>query len=388
MRLSCVITFIVFLMITSVVPTPQALGGGMIVSGAGVLGDASNPWFFGQYSFERGVIRYCIDRDPEFPATENELVDLIDQSVRFWNAEFSEADTTGNKYSLAKESFWKTTCDQNPPLRFNFGALSPELETRFRAEVGDPTRFVAAAVRTAYNQETLQGQGVIYVSPDHGPLKVTGPGIKERFWEGTNGHNRLRQVLMHELGHVFGIPHLGHNSSDLMHSGFAEQLIRSDSPDRAFFDVRLFSWEKGRWIQANPGPGSSLCIGATDPESGILQYRLFNQRIELAKKLRDDNIEIFASIQFIGTPLTELTSPINLFLPPQQKAFPTIGPDTLDRNLPGPRIRRIQRKGQLTLATGGQSNEVLIDMEPQMGIRVSGVCQGRLVLPIWSSARR
>ena len=85
--------------------------------------------------------------------------------------------------------------------------------------------------RTFYDSRKMLGSGFIYVAPELGALR---PDLKEmdsRLWTFSDAL-RLRLVLIHELGHVFGVRHSGGNdmsrASDIMNELTPESLVNID----------------------------------------------------------------------------------------------------------------------------------------------------------------
>ncbi len=78
----------------------------------------------------------------------------------------------------------------------------------------DRRRFVAFSQRLedSYDRARLKGKGFIYIAPDHGENAFQVSAAVPEAWT-KGGTYRLRNVLIHELGHVFGLSHSGPTTS-------------------------------------------------------------------------------------------------------------------------------------------------------------------------------
>ena len=77
-------------------------------------------------------------------------------------------------------------------------------------------------VRTFYDRRSLRGKGFIYMTPDMGTAKRP-KGIPENLWSSLDSRV-LYSALVHELGHVFGLPDSGVGNS-LMNYDYMERLV-------------------------------------------------------------------------------------------------------------------------------------------------------------------
>jgi hypothetical protein len=73
------------------------------------------------------------------------------------------------------------------------------------------TRTVAFALRTSYDEATGRSTGYVWLAPDRGEKRYQGPMLASEFWA---RKNVMRNVLMHEVGHVFGLEHYGQTVMD------------------------------------------------------------------------------------------------------------------------------------------------------------------------------
>ena len=260
----------------------ELLGGGMVSTGGGIFGTGANPWFFRTGKDAKMVVEYCIDVDPvNFPHDRSTVRGIIDHSIGFWAEQFSAA-VVGHGVYVARESYWEVPCKPEVALRFSFGRFStPDEEEQFRREIGNPTRLVAAAVRTSYDVKTLQGRGFIYLSPSSGPLAMQLDGSRGDVWNDPDGLSRLRGVLMHELGHVFGIQHRGIAGS-LMHEAYPERLIRSQDlllPTSSVFARAVDTWYLLAGNRLGLDDTVAGYFGAT-ADAKSLWYRLHGDNVE------------------------------------------------------------------------------------------------------------
>ena len=182
--------------------------------------DARNPWFLNNVR----EVSYCVEIDAaNFGTTADLAKAKVKKALDFWQTEFSKASLpslpTFGALKIASQNFVEKSCDDTTDLRFQFGVLSPDQETRLQK----PQDFAALSVRTQYSEKDLRAQGFIYVSPARGRLAYKSEGFLQDIWSQDQSEN-LYLTLVHELGHVFGLPHLG-SYGELMSEGYIESLI-------------------------------------------------------------------------------------------------------------------------------------------------------------------
>ncbi len=194
-------------------------GGGELIQ------DATNPWFMQNTK----AVRYCILIDEaNFGASLSEVKALIPLAIQQWKDEFKNAIFNSSPIfpaSVATQSFIEEDCQARTDLKFQFGHLTGEQIKN----IGDPKKFIGITVRTDYDPVHLKGKGFMYFSPERGPLKIGNDNLVPDPWSCPH-RPLLHWVLLHELGHIFGI---GHESGriNLMGDTFAEKMLQKSPCD-------------------------------------------------------------------------------------------------------------------------------------------------------------
>jgi hypothetical protein len=176
---------------------------GTIISGGGVIvGTSENPWFVGKNSFS-----YCVQRDPTFSVSEKDLVPAIEKVIDLWSEtlqKFQPKNTDsplldGKKKGLTLVFRRSAACSPDVDLTFLFGVINKDVK-HVLGNYG--SAFVSFVNRTSYSEETGWSKGFLWVAPDLGPN-----AIKETRTPVWNNPAVLHNVLLHEMGHVFGLQH-------------------------------------------------------------------------------------------------------------------------------------------------------------------------------------
>lgn len=197
---------------------------GWVSGGGELIKNKNNPWFIQNTE----TVGYCIEKDDAtFRLSPQRLDELIHDALDYWRAEFRRAAVSSAgtpSMSLLTQTLVKRPCSEAVDLRFQFGVLSPEQ----RAGLGgvDPREHVAFVIRTEYDERQLKGRGFLYVTPDNGPERYRGDDYRDGVWHEANGRH-LFEILVHELGHVFGLPHFG---MEFMAESFGEWLVQYPRP--------------------------------------------------------------------------------------------------------------------------------------------------------------
>jgi hypothetical protein len=201
--------------------------GGMVSSGGNLLRNAHNPWWVKNTS----EVRYCIEIDSKtFSATPEKIAMVVGKVLEYWKLEFTRKlqivngkdliNQAFNSMGVGVQTFTKMNCSGTEDLRFKFGYGT--LSEKEASYLPDIRTHVGAAVRTEYDEASLKGKGFVYIASDSGPNSYDGgPSLIEQPW---HYDIFLYLALAHELGHVFGIPHIGEVYS-VMSETFLEVIL-------------------------------------------------------------------------------------------------------------------------------------------------------------------
>lgn len=189
--------------------------GGWVIGGGELIEDASNPWFLNN----KPTVSYCVLVDEvNFGLSQAKVETFVHRGLQFWMRQFKDSAERHPEFPLGKQVFVQEPCSSATELKFQFGYL--DLEQLSNLENVD--RKIAVTVRTAYDRVSLRGKGFLYLSPERGPLRVVNPNGIQNQWSFKNG-TIAQLVLIHELGHIFGIKHS--DSLPLMQEDFVELAV-------------------------------------------------------------------------------------------------------------------------------------------------------------------
>lgn len=221
--------------------TPQLFAGGWTSGGGELIRDAHNPWFMANTK----VVKYCIQiNEKDFGQPESFVRAQILKAIEFWQIQLKDLaywrSNSGFSYQLGTQNFAEVNCQQTPDITFQFATLTDDQKIK----LGDISKTVAVSVRTDYDLVNLKGKGFVFVQAD--AHFSTAP------WSRSNG-SRVLPVLIHEMGHVFGIQHS--RDIEFMNEDYAEYLVKDTNVDsidgeteflaQSYKAKRLFAYQVG-----------------------------------------------------------------------------------------------------------------------------------------------
>ncbi|OQW50508.1 MAG: hypothetical protein A4S09_01570 [Proteobacteria bacterium SG_bin7] len=323
---------------------------GWTSGGGGFIRDTENPWFLKNVK----VVNYCVKIDEQnFGISKSLAEERIKQAIDYWKKEFAISRTiisSSDEYEpgVATQDFILSECATNTDLHFLLGVL-PEEEA---PKDWMPSSFIGIAMRTEYDRKQMRGRGFIYISPGKGALRYNNRELVEDAWSKVNGH-LFRQIVMHELGHVFGFPHETGDKYHLMHQSFPENRLlktqwdekRPKQADKATeeFDPPMFKFrpENQRFsfctgrveTETRPrliskvefGGDPGLFFGIHPNKDGLLCYsrQIVGNRLEVygIDENKKSYIVGFAELEWHD--LTRFEAQVMIWMPEEQVVFKT-----------------------------------------------------------------
>lgn len=202
--------------------------GGWVSSGGEVFLFDRNPWFVKNVN----QIRYCFVVDTtSVTTTRDEAHARFTAALDFWRDEMKVArmQATPGIVELATQPWIEEACSDDVDLKIKVGYGTLDQEeidylTRTESATGDIVKrvetYIGVSIRKSYDLEKMRGQGTIFIASDRGAHAYENKGqLISQAWQNPK---LLQYAFMHELGHVFGVPHTG---TGLMSEVFLEQAL-------------------------------------------------------------------------------------------------------------------------------------------------------------------
>ncbi|MBT4793119.1 MAG: hypothetical protein HON90_16220 [Halobacteriovoraceae bacterium] len=192
--------------------------GGWHSSGGELFKDAHNPWFVKNTN----TIKYCFEHDQSSFSANRATVELeISKAFNYWQKEFEKSSVSNavGTFNLGSQRIEQVSCGVETDIVFKFGYGT--LTKKEIVHLVKPEKYIGVTIRKEYDPESLKGQGIIYISSDKGVHRYENPdgNLISFAWKNSK---LLLFALIHELGHVYGIPHSGNG---VMSQIFLDQLL-------------------------------------------------------------------------------------------------------------------------------------------------------------------
>ncbi len=216
-----------FLFLLALVCSFEASADGISSSGTGSVETfETNPWFIGD-----DVVNYCVQTSDGISLDGIRVQQVVRSAIEDWvstlksvKPEYTGLQLPDGKRKTLSTRFSPQACDETTDLVFKIGVFDAQVEQDL-AHL--PVRTIGFAQMLQFQHKSGRARGYIWITPDQGPRKyIDGEG----FWKRDNA---LYAVLLHELGHVFGIKHqsrsLGSaNYESLMSADYPQSVLKSD----------------------------------------------------------------------------------------------------------------------------------------------------------------
>jgi hypothetical protein len=338
----------VFVLVAQSTMAAWSSGGGSIQQ------DTINPWFITKPGTAARKISYCLEENLDnFSQKDLETIEeKVRGAIAFWKEQFKYASNLDERVQINTNLVKNESCLGTEDLIFQFGYLSPTQLVEIKKQNIDISRFVALAMRTEYDVKNLQGKGFIYVGSDLGtnPFKILNPRLNP--WS-DDDYDSLTSILIHELGHVFGVPHFG-DRYNIMGEQYPEFLVSTDlksyylNPtfNRVLWpDTNKMGLEFCHWDDSSVSETLQRFFGVPNehPCVKVISEDGSGDPVVSSKHSESDSWRELGRIEINMHEIEERLTPlVKLFLPKEQKVF-----DDVDymRHLSGPGIREVQYRG-------------------------------------------
>jgi len=381
--LSLVFLALGFLVLSQMVTAPSARAdrGGWVASGGELFRFGKNPWFLKNTK----TVDYCIEVDTaSVSATKTTVQEVVREAIEYWQNEFKAqgAMTSAGFVALGTQTFNEVAaCGESVPLQFliGHGVLDKdEIEA-----LEDPKRFVGVSIRKEYDTETLTGKGIVYIASDRGPNAYTARANSTHlFPEAWKERRLLFYALIHEMGHVFGIPHTGNG---LMSEVFLEQLLHKrfvsfylNNPVAPFLVAPLTMESCVPFSSFNAGffqvPTDAACIRLEGKSAGAN----YEWSVSYRKTLTSPPV-LAGTLK--ATPLMQLLAsakPVTVVqLPTEQKVF-SLTERQMNTFMIGPVFVETTARGLFTTTTSPRPFDLQLELRPD-SVVMTGLVGGRMM---------
>jgi hypothetical protein len=354
--------------------------GGWVASGGELFRFGKNPWFLKNVT----SVDYCIQVDAaSVSATPETVREAVADAIAYWQNEFkAQAAAVAPGFAAVGTQVFNevSKCEPATPLQFKigYGSLAQD-EVEFLVE---PQKFVGVSVRKEYDTEQLTGKGIVFIASDRGPNAYwSRPNSSHLYPEAWKEKKLLHYALVHELGHVFGIPHTG---SGLMSEVFLEQLLHKrfvqfylDNPISSFLlppmtmeSCALFGTFNAGFFQV---PLDAACVRLEGKAIGVnYQWSVFYR-----KGLKDP---LTPAGHIDATPLLQLLAnakPASVIqLPTEQKVF-SLQNRQLNTFMIGPVFTETTARGVFTSTSSRRPYDLQIELRTD-SVVMTGLVGGRM----------
>lgn len=332
--------------------------GGWTSGGGELIRDQHNPWFIQNTT----QVNYCIQiNEKEFGLSRSFVSSQVARTIRFWKNQLKELQVSNMgafAIAIGGQNFSEVDCEASHDIAFQFGVLSAEQTSR----LGDISKTIALSVRTDYDLKKLKSKGFVYFAKDN--------HFVGKPWSSDKGV-RLLPVLVHEIGHIFGIQH--REDVDFMSDNYPESVLSANEKDWSLqplislFDEGLEKKHLFTYVASNRDMPLLSCMSLGEPitlpkprtpgavqksfrsisvsdkffgvpsEDGCQTYRIQGNRFTYeAGKNKPEVIgsaELTMQNQNDLWVLMNTTNVINFWLPPEQTVFQKVDDRFIGRKI-------------------------------------------------------
>ena len=214
-------------------------GGWTSGGGKNIYSDFDNPWFLGD-----NPIEYCIQQSSDFPLSTQVVRELITESFEEWKAIFIKyglykSNLPGEffdhkKRSITLDSIEVSKCT-NPAQQiiFKVGVVDNTMIDYFKSNT---KQVVGLAIRKTYNHKSFKNGGIIWIAPKNWIGEYSANGVELKEFPIWNTKEQVKSILLHELAHIFGVPHIPSNKvlseAIMQYLAIDQQYSNAPGPNR------------------------------------------------------------------------------------------------------------------------------------------------------------